>query len=259
MAGAEIDDPSFSTPLLAGSFGPTLGALAAGLAEGGLKPWLGRLVRVRAPVWVYVFAVMSLPLLVLPLIAAVEAVPRTSWLAASATLVIAMAPNAVVGGVIFGQGPLGEEPGWRGYLQPRLAGSLVWSSVIVGAIWTLWHAPLMGSEIFRRGLALPAWLPAYALSLVAASTTFALVGRWSAGSVPLAILTHAVMNVTALQVTNFWPSIAAETGFWIIVAALLLQALGALAIETARRRGSKVQPGRPAQAEVRDPSRPNND
>lgn len=39
---------------------------------------------------------------------------------------------------------LGEEIGWRGYLQPRLASLGSWGSVIgTGVVWGLWHAPVI--------------------------------------------------------------------------------------------------------------------
>lgn len=45
--------------------------------------------------------------------------------------------------VLFG-GPLQEELGWRGFLLPRLQKKFhpVFSAVIVGVIWSLWHLPL---------------------------------------------------------------------------------------------------------------------
>lgn len=41
-------------------------------------------------------------------------------------------------------GPLGEELGWRGFLQPVLSKTYGWlyASLIIGVIWGLWHAPL---------------------------------------------------------------------------------------------------------------------
>jgi hypothetical protein len=41
-------------------------------------------------------------------------------------------------------GPLGEELGWRGYLQPRLMerSSPVATSLVIGTVWTFWHTPL---------------------------------------------------------------------------------------------------------------------
>lgn len=41
-------------------------------------------------------------------------------------------------------GPLGEELGWRGFLQPTLEGRLGWlpATLAVSTIWAIWHAPL---------------------------------------------------------------------------------------------------------------------
>jgi membrane protease YdiL (CAAX protease family) len=40
--------------------------------------------------------------------------------------------------------PLGEEPGWRGYIFDRLAtgGHGVWGSILVAVMWWIWHVPL---------------------------------------------------------------------------------------------------------------------
>jgi membrane protease YdiL (CAAX protease family) len=41
-------------------------------------------------------------------------------------------------------GPLGEEPGWRGYALPRLEAALgpVRASIVLGVLWVGWHLPL---------------------------------------------------------------------------------------------------------------------
>ena len=41
-------------------------------------------------------------------------------------------------------GPLGEEPGWRGYALPRLEARVgpIRASLLVGILWVGWHAPL---------------------------------------------------------------------------------------------------------------------
>jgi CAAX protease family protein len=41
-------------------------------------------------------------------------------------------------------GPLGEELGWRGFLQPTLEARFGWlpATLIVSSVWAIWHAPL---------------------------------------------------------------------------------------------------------------------
>jgi len=66
----------------------------------------------------------------------------------------APSPNLVLGGVLFASlliAPwfnsliaFGEEWGWRGYLLPRLMPLGKWKAyLLLGAIWGLWHAPLI--------------------------------------------------------------------------------------------------------------------
>jgi membrane protease YdiL (CAAX protease family) len=47
--------------------------------------------------------------------------------------------------ITFFLGPFGEEFGWRGYLLPRLVKrlSVVPAVLVVGAIWAIWHWPLL--------------------------------------------------------------------------------------------------------------------
>ncbi len=45
--------------------------------------------------------------------------------------------------VLFGGGPLGEEPGWRGFALPRMQqryGPLQ-GTLFLGILWTCWHLP----------------------------------------------------------------------------------------------------------------------
>ena len=100
--------------------------------------------------------------------------------------------------LIFGQilvlgGPLGEEFGWRGYALPALETKFGWrvASLIVGAIWALWHLPLF----FIPGMAqanMPMVL--FMASTIALSVIFARLSINTAFSVLPAIVLHWSIN-----------------------------------------------------------------
>jgi membrane protease YdiL (CAAX protease family) len=64
----------------------------------------------------------------------------------------------------------GEEYGWRGYLTPKLAKRLGWvgASLAVGALWGLWHAPvlLLGHSFFEKF-----WWPSVPLFMLFCAAT----------------------------------------------------------------------------------------
>lgn len=156
---------------------------------------------------------------------AARARPRLSWVLlavaagavspAAAALILdpgriashASATVASVGGVLGAiaytliSGPLSEEFGWRGYLQPRLrliTRNPLTTTAIMGAIWGCWHLPLFflpGTGQHDEGLLTYAGLcffgSLFALSFIA----LFLVERLR-GGVVAAILLHAAWNVT---------------------------------------------------------------
>ncbi|MDA8065866.1 MAG: CPBP family intramembrane metalloprotease [Thermaerobacter sp.] len=102
---------------------------------------------------------------------------------------------------VNGAWALGEEPGWRGYLLPRLwplgrGGALALS----GGIWGLWHAPLVA-----MGFDYPGHPVAGILFMMMLTTLFGvLLGylRLRHGSVQLAALAHGAFNA---QMFGVWP------------------------------------------------------
>ncbi len=92
------------------------------------------------------------------------------------------------------RGPLGEELGWRGYLQLELNKrfSLLKSSLIVGAIWGVWHLPLWFVSGFQ-GANLLLYILFFMLGLVAFSV---IIGEVYArgGNLLYAILLHQMLN-----------------------------------------------------------------
>jgi membrane protease YdiL (CAAX protease family) len=51
------------------------------------------------------------------------------------------------------QGPLNEEPGWRGFALPKLQRkySSIIASIIIGIIWGFWHLPLYITGLYTGG------------------------------------------------------------------------------------------------------------
>jgi membrane protease YdiL (CAAX protease family) len=106
-------------------------------------------------------------------------------------------------------GPVGEEPGWRGFALPGLQSTFspLVSTLILGVLITVWHLPLF---FFEGGLS-----PSLIIQLLLGPITFAFAASWlfnhTGGSVLMTIIMHAAEG-----------SIQAEgwvyTGLWVAVA-----------------------------------------
>jgi uncharacterized protein len=124
--------------------GPCLGAFvmpALLSGRGGVLHLLRRLVLWRvAPLW-YLVAVLAWPAL---LVAAVLALPGP--VGAGGTPVVGFGVGCLgvyLSILIFG-GPLGEEPGWRGFALPGLQQRLgpLAGALVLGALRGTWHLPI---------------------------------------------------------------------------------------------------------------------
>lgn len=166
-------------------WGPSLAAILLSLREGELVDLLGRAVNVST-------------------------VPVSAWalVVAPLALLFAMRPFAPERPIDFGAGmlfamigfnlllgPLGEELGWRGYLQEGLNQQIGWlaASLLVGVIWFVWHLPLWTIESPHAEIALPLYaghVMCYAIIIGAAYSL-------SGGSVLPAILIHLSVNLAA--------------------------------------------------------------
>lgn len=121
---------------------PNIAAVIVTASRGGwpaLRDLFGRLLRWRAPLWVWFAAIFFYPALVLLANGAEIArggapISLAAWGAAALNV---FSVSALL------LGPLGEELGWRGFLLPRVLTRVnaAWASLIVGAIWMLWHVP----------------------------------------------------------------------------------------------------------------------
>jgi membrane protease YdiL (CAAX protease family) len=95
-------------------------------------------------------------------------------------------------------GPLGEEPGWRGFAFPRLQTRLgpLPACAVLGFLWTSWHLPLY----LIHFSSIPYWL--YAPWLMAASVILGYGVNLSRGSAVVAIFLHGFFNVGFGVITN---------------------------------------------------------
>jgi membrane protease YdiL (CAAX protease family) len=206
------------------AFSPLVSAIIVVLVAEGL-PGLARLGRrvIRWRVnWIWYAAAIGLPLLVHAVgiglnMAAGAPAPSFSqfqpWYA-----VLLLVGLGIVNPL---EGPLGEEPGWRGFAQPRLQSkwSPLASAAVLGLLITVWHLPLV-------------FMPQFDLSLPDIATTV-LVTFWYAwlfnrtgGSVLLTLIAHATEGSINFQVLwSAGPNADRTSWTWLISWALLVVAL----------------------------------
>ena len=92
-------------------------------------------------------------------------------------------------------GPLGEELGWRGLLQPALQMRFGWwgATCFVAVIWALWHAPLWYIDSPQREIP----FVVFCVHVFAYSVTMASASSLAPHSLLPAILLHLVFNVSS--------------------------------------------------------------
>ena len=210
--------------------GPFLAAfIMTGATEGreGVGRFLRRFVLWRVGLGWYLFVLIGIPaILVLSVIVLPGALGSFQGLATLAPLTLLF--FAVYG--FFLSGPLGEEPGWRGFALPRLQalhGPLV-GSLILGPLWGLWHLPLFFTP----------WNELTTLNVVVyvlATTCLTIIYTWvfnnTKGSLLIAILLHWSFDVATVPVASLFPApIVLDYGLLVILpgfgaVALLIVAL----------------------------------
>ena len=104
----------------------------------------------------------------------------------------------------------GEELGWRGFLVPELARtmSLGRTAFVSGAIWALWHMPLIIFADYNAGTSTWFALLCFTFMVVAMSFPMAWL-RLRSGSVWPAAIAHASHN---LFVQGFFDRVTVNTG-----------------------------------------------
>jgi membrane protease YdiL (CAAX protease family) len=215
-------------------FGPAIAAAVVALATEG-RAGLSRLLRAcvawRAPARWWLFA-LGLPL-ALSLAAAAANVALGAPMPARDALLDVPRLLLVFPFVLVLGGPLGEEPGWRGFLLPRLSArrSELAAALLVGAAWALWHLPLLVSS--QRAV----WLP-FVLGVVVASIPLARL-QAATGSVLLAMIFHAAQNTVGGEwLGPMFSGADAVRLAWLRAAAYAVATVAILAWRSPRARGA---------------------
>src|SRR5215212_8802794 len=158
--------------------------------EGRLRRLLGRYVLWRVGIGWYLFALLGVPLIMLLGTVVVSGdLPNLGALGGPSYVLSYIALFVLV--FILG-GPLLEEPGWRGFVLPRLErlhGPLV-GTLILGVLWALWHLP----EFWTKSWDTPKGSVLDIIWFVLVAVALAIVYTWvfnnTRGSLLLVILAH---------------------------------------------------------------------
>ncbi len=220
--------------------GPTLAAFVmTGLTEGkaGVRRLLRRYVLWRVKLRWYVFVLLGIP--AIEVLGAI-AVPGVLGSFQPLTLSLLLAyPFAFAMTFVLG-GPLGEEPGWRGFALPRLQalhGPLA-GGTILGLLWACWHLPLFWSGV---------WTPltlANVVMFIVMITALTLIIVWvfnnAKGSLLITMLMHASFNTFAdhvlaaefsASILSAEPLLPELIGFGVVALVLIAVTRGRLGYE----------------------------
>lgn len=221
---------------LLGVFAPAIVALAlTGWRDGraGVGCLLGRIGRWNVGLRWYVFAVVYMMAVKLAA-ALVQRIAFGAWPRFGSTPVVILLAAVVIS--TWAQA--GEEIGWRGYALPRLARhlGLGGASLLLGAIWAVWHLPLF----FIAGASAGQSFVMYFLWVTALSVAVAWLYWKTRGSLLLTMIMHASVNNTtdivpagttgAVGLLSFSgsPVLWGTIGFsWLVAGIFLLQMRGA--------------------------------
>jgi membrane protease YdiL (CAAX protease family) len=182
-----------------GSFGPFLSAAvvtARSSGRAGVDAWVKGLLHWRVRFTWYLVALYGFPALGLLAAALLGIASFSEVLRALPISLFAVPANALTSFVVLG--PLGEEPGWRGYALPRLQadrGALA-ASAVLGVLWAFWHGPLMFLPEWRNDVPIGPFLVLYPLYFIALTVIFTWVYNHASQSVLIAVILHASFNYT---------------------------------------------------------------
>ena len=197
-----------------GSFGPAVGSLviiSIVYGKEGLKKIFLSLIKIKSGLLNYFFAIfliVGIYAFTIFIIYLLEPVTKaTGVLPGAWDLIQYFFIILIVGG------PLGEEIGWRGFLQVELHKrfSPLTTSALIGIIWFTWHVPLFWLEgAAQEGGSLIRFF----VSVLSMSFLFTWLFSRTGGSLFFAILFHTSINYTSALIIPFlFPASGESTTF----------------------------------------------
>jgi uncharacterized protein len=231
-----LPTPVIAVAIVAATFGPTVAALVmTAVTEGGsgVVRLLRRYIQWRAGLLWYLFVLLGIPIII---VVGTIVVPGAwdSFQPIVGTLLIAY-PWAFVLTFFLG-GPLGEEPGWRGFALPRMqrrSGPLR-ASLILGLLWAAWHFPLFWSGVWTPPTL--ANVVMFTVMITALTVIMTWVFNHTGGSLLIMMLMHASFNTFANRVAAplFPAPIFEDYGLLPVLIGFVLTAIVVIAVTRGR-------------------------
>src|SRR5215471_3549884 len=245
------------------TLGPTLAAFvltAVTQGRAGILQLLRRYIIWRVGLRWYLIVLLGVPALLL-----IAVLPLPGALSVFRMPALSFWPAYLLFYLLFlvFEGPLGEEPGWRGFALPRLqqrCGPLV-GTLLLGALWGLWHLPLFfipGTDQYAISVVGTGFvghlvpLGVFDIWTIALAITITWVFNNTRGSLLLAMLLHASINTAPfvlLPALFASPSLSTLFGLswilvWVVVALLVIAATrGRLSYQRSLRETRWPSPG----------------
>jgi membrane protease YdiL (CAAX protease family) len=219
-----VEGPSKIALFYTGDFMTIAGFVATFVAAGlvGFRSLLRRYVQVKAPVGWALFA------LFIPLTWTV--IPGLIYGVTHGGIgrfdITGLVPFIGPGLLALTTGPLGEEAGWRGYLQPRMLQrySPLATSLIIGIIWSAWHYPLYYDSVFGSfGGAVY-----FTIGTLCFSILMTVLWAFTRASVFWAVIIHWTINITGPAVKSVFPDLHLPEGATDLWSAVVMVAVTAL-------------------------------
>ncbi|HEY4941632.1 MAG TPA: CPBP family intramembrane glutamic endopeptidase [Rhizomicrobium sp.] len=159
----------------------------------GLRDLFIRTLRWRVPLRWYLAATVGIAALALTarfIRAAVDHTPAPPVLDFAAWPALAWYGLSML---VIDPGPIGEDPGWRGYALPRMLQRFhpALAAVLLGAVWAVWHLPAFLFSGMPQSALSVGW---FLLAVVSLTVLMSWVAVNTRGAVIPAILMHWAAN-----------------------------------------------------------------